>query len=851
MGQAAKKRRGSSRKKTQPTGVFRFLGGSGSDKRKSSNIQPSNGLMQALAVLVFGLGVFLALSFLSHELQFGYDDSHAIGLKGRNLLGPVGHMVATVIGGLLGWSIFIPIFWLFLLSRMAWREDTSLLRTEGSWILPPVGWCGVFISFSALVGLFFGRTGGGSLGIVLAEPLHRLFDLTGSLLVVAATLFLSLSLATSLNLNRMGALIGATIAVVGRIVFVQLPRVFLRAGLFLLAFIFILVKAMIRFSTFGRLGGDNAKAESEKSRRMVITPKVRKNSIPIIEEDDDEALLVQPEAEILVRRRSEYGNRRQKVKKARSVKEDSDQFAEPSFIGTYEPPDLDILTRGDPISTPEDDEELKSKSRQIEAKLKDFGILGRVTEVHPGPVITLFEFEPAAGIKVGRISNLADDLAMTLRAVSIRIIAPIPGKGTVGIEVPNIRRERVMLRDVLESEQSLQAESILSVCLGKDTYGDAVVTDIAQMPHLLIAGATGTGKSVCINAILLSLLYRATPAELGLILIDPKILELSVYEGIAHLRCPVVTVPRQAKAVLEWAVNEMNRRYRVMQKVGVRSIDGYNQVVKGEASPDELEPALDGGDIEEILNLAGEGNEVLAESEKLVPLPGEQLQPLPKIVIIIDELADLMLTVGREIEDLIARLAQKARAAGIHLIVATQRPSVDVITGLIKANFPVRLSFQVVSKVDSRTIIDSMGAEKLLGKGDMLFMPPGVSSLKRVHGAFVADSEVTSVIAAIKGNCRPNYDQNIINMCEKALNEDESDRKGETSSNGEEYDQLYDQAVQVLLEKGQISTSMVQRVFRIGYNRAARIVETMEREGLVGPSDGSRPRQLLSRGQEI
>jgi len=492
------------------------------------------------------------------------------------------------------------------------------------------------------------------------------------------------------------------------------------------------------------------------------------------------------------------------------------------------------------------------KSRQIEVKLKDFGILGRVTEVHPGPVITLFEFEPAAGIKVGRISALSDDLAMTLRSVSVRIVAPIPGKGTVGIEVPNEKREIVRLRDVLESPESVRGQSILSVGLGKDTYGDAVVTDIATMPHLLIAGATGTGKSVCINAVLLSLLYRATPAELGLILIDPKILELSVYDGIPHLRVPVVTIPKQAKAVLDWAVHEMHRRYRLMQKVGVRGIDAYNRVARGEEEIDSaarieeheaLDPTIsleeelvDGEDLESRDDVEEDNDDIVTA--------GETLAPIPKIVIVIDELADLMLTVGREIEDLITRLAQKARAAGIHLIVATQRPSVDVITGLIKANFPARLSFQVSSRVDSRTIIDSIGAEKLLGQGDMLFMPPGVGSLRRVHGAFVSDSEVKRVVAALKKNCKPVYDPLIQELCDKALKED---LDGAQNANGgaDEYDALYDEAVKVVLEKGKASTSLVQRVLRIGYNRAARIIETMERDGLIGPADGAKPREVI------
>jgi S-DNA-T family DNA segregation ATPase FtsK/SpoIIIE len=516
-----------------------------------------------------------------------------------------------------------------------------------------------------------------------------------------------------------------------------------------------------------------------------------------------------------------------------------------------------LLSPAEPSVGGENDDELREKSRQIENKLKDFGIFGKVTHVHPGPVITLFEFEPAPGVKVGKIAALQDDLAMSLRASSIRIIAPIPKRGTVGIEVPNKHRDIVRLRDVLESEAFMGAESILSVPMGKDTYGDPVVTDISTMPHLLMAGATGTGKSVCINALLVSLLYRAHPENLGLILIDPKILELSVYEDIPHLRVPVVTDPRQAKGVLQWAVNEMNRRYRMMQRFGVRNIDGYNALVRGEQEKDNNTPA------DNIVQLAEENVvesgtvaptddippvDLVVEEEvdgKEEPIAPEKLEPLPKIVIVVDELADLMLTVGRDIEELITRLAQKARAAGIHLIIATQRPSVDVITGLIKANFPARLSFRVTARVDSRTILDQMGADKLLGRGDMLFMLPGAEALRRIHGAFVSDAEVKRVVEAVKKSSKPQYDERIMELCRKALEENEQGETRDLLNDEGEYDAIYDKAVELVLQKGQASTSMLQRAFRIGYNRAARVIDMMEKEGLVGPMDGAKPREVI------
>lgn len=588
------------------------------------------------------------------------------------------------------------------------------------------------------------------------------------------------------------------------------------------------------------------KMKSVEAEQVLPKPKVRKNVVPldqeveqeVIEEDDDFSRVVvqRRAAEIREQRLEREKAKRKAVKPKANVPEVE-----------YDLPDINLLSRGKPCEQAEDDEELRDKSRTIESKLKDFGIMGRVTHVHPGPVVTLFEFEPAAGVKVGRITAYGDDLAMALRASSIRIIAPIPRRGTVGIEVPNKQREIVALRDVIEADAFQSPESLLTVAVGKDTVGEPVVADIAKMPHLLMAGATGTGKSVCINSILISLLYRGSPKDLGLILVDPKILELSVYEGIPHLRVPVVTNPRQAKAVLQWAVNEMNRRYRLLQKYGVRSIDGYNKIVRGEIKPEEIPSRLTGEapeEVEEDLAPLPEPEE--GEAEQAEIKLGEKLEPLAKIVIVIDELADLMLAAGRDIEELITRLAQKARASGIHLILATQRPSVDVITGTIKANFPTRVSFRVSSKYDSRTILDAIGSEKLLGMGDMLFMVPGAEAVRRVHGAYVSDEEVNRVVAAIKAKATPRYDEEIMAVCEKALEEENKEAQGGEAGE-EDYDSLYDAAVELVSAKGVASTSMIQRAFRIGYNRAARIMEMMEREGLVGPADGAKPREVIVR----
>jgi S-DNA-T family DNA segregation ATPase FtsK/SpoIIIE len=465
---------------------------------------------------------------------------------------------------------------------------------------------------------------------------------------------------------------------------------------------------------------------------------------------------------------------------------------------------------------------------QITEQLAHFGIKGEVVASHSGPIVTLYEFRPEKGVKVGRITALQDELAMGLRASSIRVIAPIPGKDTVGVEVPNTIRQVVKLRELLEGSEFSASTSALTIAMGKDATGHPVVLDIANMPHLLIAGATGTGKSVCINAIILSLLSRASPEDLQLIMVDPKILELSVYNGIPHLRVPVVTDCRKAKVVLDWAVKEMERRYRLIQTLGVRNIDSYNAIARGEENDEvarKSKPKHKGG--------FSDGAEVVI--------------PLPKILIIIDELADLMFQVGREIEECITRLAQKARAAGIHLLVATQRPSVDVVTGLIKANFPARVSFRVSSRIDSRTILDSMGAERLLGKGDMLLMTPGAGPLRRCHGAYVSDKEVLDLVTELKRGASPQYDTDLLQLCEKVTDQE----GGDTSEGDDEFaDAIYDKAVNYVLEKGQASTSMIQRVFRVGYNRAARIVDRMERDGIVGPMDGVKQRQVIGGGRE-
>ncbi len=467
-------------------------------------------------------------------------------------------------------------------------------------------------------------------------------------------------------------------------------------------------------------------------------------------------------------------------------------------------------------------ETLEFTSRLIEKKLGDFGVAVKVVAAYPGPVVTRYEIEPAVGVKGSQVVNLVRDLARALSVMSIRVVETIPGKSCMGLEIPNPKRQMVKLTEILSSQVYADMASPLTLAMGKDIAGHPVVADLARMPHLLVAGTTGSGKSVAINAMILSLLYKAPPSQVRLILIDPKMLELSVYEGIPHLLAPVVTDMRQAAHALNWCVGEMERRYKLMSALGVRNLAGFNLKVR------DAEKAKS-----PILNpLAGPDGEA------------EPLHEMPLIVVVIDELADLMMVVGKKVEELIARVAQKARAAGIHLILATQRPSVDVITGLIKANIPSRVAFQVAAKVDSRTILDQMGAEALLGQGDMLYLPPGVGLTQRVHGAFVSDHEVHKVVDYLKSLAKPQYIDEVLNGPE-AEGESGALVEGDGGSDGES-DELYDQAVAIVIKTRRPSISLVQRHLRIGYNRAARLIEQMERSGLVSAMQSNGNREVLA-----
>ena len=505
-----------------------------------------------------------------------------------------------------------------------------------------------------------------------------------------------------------------------------------------------------------------------------------------------------------------------------------EQLDFPDIGQGYNLPPLAILDSPDGGTVKIDKETLEANSLILQKKLADFGVEGEVVAVRPGPVITMYEFNPAPGVKVRRIVTLADDLSMALRAVSVRILAPIPGESVVGIEIPNPKREKVFLKQILDSDAFQSAESKLTLSLGKGTSGSPFVTDLAQMPHMLVAGATGAGKSVTLNAMILSILYKATPQDVQFIMIDPKMLELSLYEGIPHLLAPVVIESKKATAALFWAMDEMDRRYRLMLDKGARNIDHYNRLLAKTTGNNRV---IELGKMEEIATeSAGNGGDL----EEKAPLGHERL---PRIVIVVDELADLMITSSRDVEEYITRLAQKARAAGIHMILATQRPSVDVLTGLIKANFPARISLQVTTRVDSRTILDSIGAERLLGNGDMLYLPSGTSRLTRIHGAFVSDKEIRKVVEFIKQQAKPRYRQEVF----------EARKEIEAMNGDDDYDEMYDVAVALIAETQQASISMVQRRLRVGYNRAARMIEQMERDGVIGPAEGGKPREVYAK----
>ena len=740
------------------------------------------------ALFVFGAfaGILWIALFTYSSSDPGFTQASASG-EISNRIGWTGAMAADLLFSLFGRPAYLFTIMVFYFGWMIYREQkTQQALTRADFALRFAGFVATLITSSALSTLHFSSLGfrqsaGGIIGQLVGDGLESVMKLLGASTLLFFLWLASLSL--FLGISWFG-------------VMDRLGRWCLK----------VYEGARVRL---GELR-DRAEGRRQLAARQEVFETERKRT---------------------------EGRSPPKIEPVIAPLEQSDRAAKERQVPLFDPPaagelpPLSLLDDPAPQSRGYSEESLEAMSRLVELKLKDFGIEVEVVSVSPGPIITRFELDPAPGVKVSQISSLSKDLARSLSVVSVRVVEVIPGKSFVGLEIPNESRELVTLGEILKSKAYDDLASPLTLALGKDIGGHSVVADLARMPHLLIAGTTGSGKSVAINAMVLSLLYKAKPEHVRLIMVDPKMLELSVYEGIPHLLTPVVTDMKEAANALRWCVGEMDRRYRLMAALGVRNIGGYNRKVS---------EAIDAGD--PIRDPTWKPPELFDE-DRIVEHP--TLMPLPFIVIIIDELADMMMIVGKKVEQLIARLAQKARASGIHMLLATQRPSVDVITGLIKANIPTRIAFQVSAKVDSRTILDQMGAENLLGHGDMLYLPPGTSLPTRVHGAFVADHEVHSVVRNLKKAGQPRYLDEILEAPTSPI----AGLTGIDDAAGEsvdaEQDPLYDQAVQVVIETKKASISGVQRRLKIGYNRAARMVETMEQAGLVGPLQSNGSREIL------
>ncbi len=739
------------------------------------------------ALWIFGaLGLILFVALASYDSADPAFSSTGQPGPVTNLIGPFGAWLSDVFFVLFGAPSFLfPIMLIYAGWSLYQDRRSGEPMDRQTLIVRGVGFALALASSCGLAtlhwsGMAYPNTAGGLLGSLLGYGLANAMSFLGATLLLLAIWLASVSLSTGISWVDLMDRIGA--AILGGVAW---------------------VRQKVDTARELRAGREVKEARQEIVREA--QKKVAERKPPKIE-------LPQPRVQ-----------KSERVEKERQVS----LFEKPS---STELPALSLLDPEPERKGMHSEEALEAMSRLVELKLRDFGVEAEVEEVHPGPVITRFELRPAPGVKVAQVSNLAKDLARSLSAISVRIVEVIPGKSTMGLEIPNEHRELVTLGEIIKSTAFDDLASPLALVLGKDIGGNPIVADLAKMPHLLVGGTTGSGKSTAVNAMVLSLLYKSTAENVRLIMIDPKMLELSVYEGIPHLLAPVVTDMKQAANALRWCVAEMERRYQLMAHAGVRNLAGFNRKVKeaAEAGEPMLDPII-------LKSLPPDGD------REMVP----ELEPLPHIVVIVDELADLMMIVGKKVEELIARLAQKARASGIHLILATQRPSVDVITGLIKANIPTRIAFQVSAKVDSRTILDQGGAEQLLGHGDMLFMQPGTSIPVRVHGAFVSDQEVHKVVGDLLGTEPPVYIDEILEGPSTPI----PGLPGEPSAEGDsdpEQDALYDEAVRIVTETRKASISGVQRRLKIGYNRAARMIEAMEEAGLVGPLESNGSREVLA-----
>jgi S-DNA-T family DNA segregation ATPase FtsK/SpoIIIE len=753
--------------------------------------------------LLLSMGLVILLSLVSYHTQ---DPSWntAAGSRPLNLAGYPGAWLSDVLLQTFGAAAFLFPLLAFVLSWKWIRSDeldAGAVKIFGSALLT-LGVCAM-LSFAPL--RMFGGTVpiGGTLGLALANYLVESLNLAGALLATTTAVVVSVYLVSTFTLARLGEWLAGPIGWFGR-------------------------RAAAWSAWRERVHARSIEKARDRQRRRPDRPVIA-DAPPWqpLPEEPAPAVMVEEPDEIPICPIEDAG--------PLPLAAIPDPWPLPPDPGPLSPsprplssyirppapvfhlPATDLLNEV-PARNSYDEQELKDTAARIKAKFDEFNVFGSVVQINPGPVVTTFEFKPEAGIKYSRITTLVEDLCLGLQAESI-LIERIPGKPTVGIEVPNTRRELIALRQMLESDEFAQSHSRLTIPLGKDINGRIRVVALDTMPHLLIAGSTGSGKSVMINSMIMSILYKSTPDEVRLIMVDPKRLELGLYEGIPHLLTPVITDPKKATNALRNAVLEMERRLRLLAEYGVRSIEQFNKKIR---------------------KLQDEPRELFAEQEETA----DELKPLPYILIIIDELADLMMIEGRNVEESVTRLAQMARAVGMHLVLATQRPSVDVITGLIKANFPARVSFRVATRVDSRTILDVMGAEHLLGKGDMLFLPPGSSRLTRVHGAFVTETEINRVVDFWKVQATPEYDQSFLIA---PPTDDEGEGAAGAEPAGEDQDPLYEEAVRLVLQMGKASTSTLQRHLRLGYGRAARILDMMQRDGIIGPPDGSKPREVLKR----
>ena len=761
--------------------------------------------VEMAGILFLGCAIFLLMVLLSYSPR---DPSLNHTISGNvdiaNLGGRIGAFTADLLlqGVGLG-ALILPLYLLGIFVGLLNTKKYPPLSSLGGMlalIFCTAIWCALIYPAGSMQGIKV--LTGGVFGQVVSGFLLDFFNPIGTYLLMSVFFALALIVTTHISPLRIAALLVSGMMFVGRLIMQSFQHVFtLCAGLF-------------------------KRSDKKSATTVPDSPEKAKKRL----------------------KKVKIGRAPTEKSKPTPMNQGSLPFLRAS--GRITLPSLNLLEDPPPKRKKSfDDESLRLKSQQLENKLRDYGVQGQVVAVHPGPVVTMYEFQPAAGVKLSKISSLADDLALAMSAMSVRIVAPIPGKAVVGIEIPNLEREGVNFKELLLSSVFQKSKSALPMALGKEIDGTPMVADLAKMPHLLIAGSTGSGKSVGINCLICSILFKAMPDQVKFIMVDPKRLELSVYDHIPHLLLPVVTNPKRAAAALSWAVEEMERRYSLMSKTGTRNVSSYNRFVekalakRNQTSKSELEPEpeIEADDLELESGVEGE---IGGDHEEVLPL-----EKFPYIVIIIDELADLMMVASKEVEESITRLAQMARAAGIHLILATQRPSVDVITGLIKANFPARISFRVASRIDSRTILDASGGEHLLGNGDMLLLSPGTSTFTRLHGAFISDEEIKDLTDYLRGQGAPEYQDDMLKKHEDALAKSRSKGNSRATADGVEddegYDELYDQAVAFVASLKGASASMIQRKFRIGYNRAARIIETMEREGIVGPSEGSKPRKIL------